>query len=469
MRDPTALIRRPERRSWQIWILISMKIILPAGSPMLSPEFVFGVATSAFQIEGAANKRLPCVWDTFCATPGKIRDRSDGKIACDHLARWREDLALVASLGVDAYRFSVSWPRVINIDGSINEQGIAFYLHLLDDLNDRDIKPFVTLYHWDLPQHLEDAGGWLIRDTAYRFRDYVDLATRRFGDRVYSYATLNEPWCNAYLGYEIGVHAPGLADKSFGKKAAHNLLLAHGLAMQALTRNSRDSFNGIVLNFTPCYGATDSAEDQAAAAAADVVLNDWYLMPLIDGRYPDLVNRLPGAELPDIHAGDLEIISHRLDFVGVNYYTRGVYRADDERPFVQLQPAGPLTDMGWEVYPQGLTDLLLSLDSRYDLPPIYVAENGAAVADTIEDGEVNDECRTRYIQTHLDALSTAIEHGADIAGYFYWSLMDNFEWAEGYSKRFGIVHVDFESQRRTLKASGQAYRDFLGRRARGVL
>jgi beta-glucosidase len=445
-----------------------MKISLPDGSRMLSPEFVFGVATSAFQIEGAADRRLPCTWDTFCATPGKIRDGSNGRIACDHVNRWREDLDLIASLEVDAYRFSISWPRVINADGSVNEDGIDFYVRLLDGLISRDIKPFVTLYHWDLPQHLESLGGWLTRDTAYRFRDYVDLATRRFGDRVFSYATLNEPWCNSYLGYEVGVHAPGLAERAYGKKAAHNLLLAHGLAMQVLDRNSRDSSNGVVLNFTPCYAATTGARDRAAAAAADVVLNDWYLKPLIDGRYPDLLESLPSSESPDIHAGDMEIISHRLDFVGVNYYTRAVFRADDEQAFVQLEPTGPLTDMGWEVFPQGLTDVLISLNSKFDLPPIYVAENGAAVRDTLSDGEVSDECRIRYIQTHLDALDTAMRQGVNIAGYFYWSLLDNFEWAEGYSKRFGIVHVDFESQRRTMKASGRAYRDFLSHRAGSV-
>lgn len=446
-------------------IKTGMKIIVPAGSRMLSPEFLFGVATSAFQIEGASDGRLPCIWDTFCAIPGKIRDQSDGKIACDHLARWREDLDLIASLGVDAYRFSISWPRVINADGSANHEGLAVYVRLLDGLKERGIKPFVTLYHWDLPQFLQDAGGWLNRDTAYHFRDYVDLVTRAIGDRVYSYATLNEPWCSAYLGYEAGLHAPGLADKSFGKKAAHHLLLAHGLGMQVLTRNSPGSINGIVLNFTPCYPATSSPEDAAAAAMADAVMNEWYLRPLMVGRYPDLIDKLPDAQRPDIRQGDMETIAHRMDFLGVNYYTRGVFQADAKQPFVQVKQAGPLTDMGWEVFPEGLTDLLVSIDARYDLPPIYIAENGAAFADSIDDGEVNDEPRFHYLNLHLNALDRALEQGVDVAGYFYWSLMDNFEWAEGYSKRFGIIHVDFASQRRTLKASGKAYREFLRGRA----
>ena len=437
------------------------EISVPADSAMRSPDFLFGVATSAFQIEGSADHRLPCSWDRFCATPGKIRDGSNGQTACDHLVRWREDLELIASLGVDAYRFSISWPRLITREGSLNEEGADFYLRLLDGLNARHIKPFVTLYHWDLPQHLEDAGGWLARDTAWRFRDYVDLVTRRFADRVYSYATLNEPWCNAYLGYETGVHAPGRTGRGLGKKAAHTLLLGHGLAMQVLEQNSRNSTNGIVLNFTPCYPASEDPRDRAAAAAADTVLNDWYLQPLVDGRYPDLLDRLPADERPDIRSGDMAIISHRLDFVGVNYYTRGVFRADPEQGFVQTAPKGPLTDMGWEVYPQGLTDLLTSLDAKFDLPPVYVAENGAAVKDVLENGGVEDDCRIRYVQTHLDALDAAMRRGIRIAGYFYWSLMDNFEWAEGYSKRFGIVHVDFTTQRRTMKASGWAYRDFL--------
>ena len=446
-----------------------MKIILPKRSALYSPEFVFGVATSSFQIEGAADRRLPSIWDTFCESPGRIRDGSDGRIACDHLARWREDLDLMADLGVDAYRFSVSWPRVVRADGGAAADGVDFYRRLLDGLNERGIKPFVTLYHWDLPQHLEDAGGWLSRDTAFRFRDYADLVTRAFGDRVYSYATLNEPFCSACLGYETGIHAPGLADRRYGKKAAHHLLLAHGLGMRVLDSNAPDSLNGIVLNFTPCYPATDRAEDRAAAAAADEALNEWYIRPLIDGRYPALIERCPPDERPDIRSDDLEIIAHPLDFLGVNYYTRGVYRAGVGTAFVQVPPSTPLTDMGWEVYPQGLTDLLVSLNERYRLPPIHVAENGAAIADSVENDAIRDEDRIRYMQQHLEATSEAMDRGVDVAGFFYWSLMDNFEWTEGYAKRFGLVYVDFETQRRIVKASGYAYRDFLrGRKRRAT-
>ena len=434
---------------------------------MSHPEFIFGVATSSFQIEGAADSRLPTIWDTFCATPGKIRDHSNGLVACDHVARWQDDVDLIASLGVDAYRFSIAWSRVLKLDGSLNTDGIDFYRRLLDALNDRHIKPFVTLYHWDLPQHLEDAGGWLSRETAYRFRDYADRVTRALGDRVYSYATLNEPFCSAYLGYEVGIHAPGLTSRKFGNAAAHHLLLAHGLAMDVLRANSPGALNGVVLNFSPCYAASDSAEDQAAADTADATFNQWYLQPLLEKRYPDLLDRLPADERPPIQAGDFDIIGVPIDYLGVNYYTRAVYRADATQPFVQVPPAGPLTDMGWEIYPQGLTDLLTSLHRRYRLPPIFIAENGIAVADAIEAGVVHDETRTQYIQQHLDAVHRAMEQGVAVAGFFYWSLMDNFEWAEGYAKRFGLVHVDFATMRRTLKASGAAFRDFLLARSRG--
>jgi beta-glucosidase len=444
-----------------------MKIVAPATSGILHPDFVFGVATSSFQIEGAADARLPSIWDTFCATPGKIRDNSNGLVACDHVARWKDDVDLIASLGVDAYRFSISWPRVVRRDGTLNSAGIDFYKRLLDALNERHIKPFVTLYHWDLPQHLEDRGGWLARETAYRFRDYADLVTRALADRVYSYATLNEPFCSAYLGYEVGIHAPGLTSRKSGNAAAHHLLLAHGLGMDVLRTNSPRTLNGVVLNFSPCYAASANAEDQAAAELADATFNQWYLRPLLEQRYPDLLDQLSPDERPPIQAGDLEIIGAPIDYLGVNYYTRSVYRADAVQPFVQVPPAAPLTDMGWEIYPQGLTDLLTSLHRRYSLPPVYIAENGIAVADAIEAGVVRDDIRTQYIQQHLDAVDRAMDQGVAVAGYFYWSLMDNFEWAEGYAKRFGIVHVDFATQQRTLKASGAAFRDFLLARHRG--
>ena len=257
----------------------------------------------------------------------------------------------------------------------------AFICASLDRLNDKGIKPFVTLYHWDLPQYLQDAGGWLNRETAYHFGDYVDRVTRAFDRRVYSYATLNEPYCSACLGYEKGIHAPGFANVAMGKQAAHNLLLAHGMAMQVLDQNSPESENGIVLNFAPCYPATDSEADRAAAAAADAEANQWYIQPVLEGRYPDLFHSLTEEETPEIQDGDLELISHPIDFLGVNYYTRNIYRAANRKPYVHVAPAGiPLTEMGWEIFPQGLTDLLISLDRKYDLPPVYITENGAAMS-----------------------------------------------------------------------------------------
>jgi beta-glucosidase len=442
-----------------------MKIVLPPGSVMHSPDFLFGSATSSYQIEGGADYRLPSIWDTFCEKAGTIRDRSNGSVACDHFTRWREDVDLMAELGLDAYRFSVSWPRLINADGSVREEGVAFYIQLLDHLSTHGIRPFVTLYHWDLPQYLQDEGGWLNRETAFRFRDYADLVTKEFGTRVYSYATLNEPFCSAHYGYETGMHAPGLQDRTLGKKAAHHLLLAHGLAMPVLQRNSPESLNGIVLNFTPCYPATDSAADQEAARVADETFNQWYIKPLMEGAYPSIIDHIPESERPEVLPGDLDSMAHPLDFLGVNYYTRALYRADEQRPFVQLPPAGTsLTAMGWEIYPDAFTDLLLSLNRRYRLPPLYITENGAAVDDRIEQGKVNDIRRIRYFQEHLEALHEALEQGVDVRGYFAWSLMDNFEWAEGYEKRFGIVHVDYATQKRTIKASGLSFRDMLNRR-----
>ena len=442
-----------------------MKITLPKNSSLTSKDFMLGVATASFQIEGGAEHRLPCIWDTFCQQKGAIADKSHGDIACDHFHLWQQDIELISTLEVDAYRLSISWGRVMNQDGSPNQAGIAFYVNILDALIEKNIKPFITLYHWDLPQYLEDKGGWLNRDTAYKFKAYAELVIKAFGERVYSYVTLNEPFCSAYLGYEIGIHAPGVKGKEFGKKAAHHLLLAHGLAMDVLSELSPDTLNGIVLNFTPCYPNLDNPADIAAAKYADDYFNQWYLKPILHAKYPDILTTLPVEEHPDIVEGDLAIIAHPVDFLGVNYYTRAIYQADSKAIFSQTTLDDvPLTDMGWEVYPQGFTDLLVSLNETYSLPPIYITENGAAMPDNMVDNEVNDIDRVSYYNSHLNAVHQAIEKGVDIKGYFAWSLMDNFEWAEGYLKRFGIVYVDYQSQKRTIKASGYAYRDFITQR-----
>lgn len=437
------------------------KLSLPANSPLLSNEFTFGVATASFQIEGGADNRLPCIWDTFCATPGKIADNSNGLVACDHYNNWAADIELIDSLGVDAYRLSISWPRVIKADGSLNPVGIKFYTDILDELARRDIKAFVTLYHWDLPQHLEDQGGWLNRNTAFEYAKYVDLVSEAFAERVYSYATLNEPFCSSYLGYEIGVHAPGIVGREFGRKAAHHLLLGHGLAMQVLAKNSPNALNGIVLNFTPCYPVSQSDADLKATAFADDYINQWYMRPVMQGKYPDIIDQLPSEQRPDIHPGDMDIIAQPLDYLGVNFYTRLHYQASDDDFYDERPHQGPLTDIGWEIYPQALTELLVSLNEKYTLPPVYITENGAAMKDTIDDGQVNDLDRISYYQQHLTALHNATQQGVRIDGYFAWSLMDNFEWAEGYLKRFGIVYVDYHTQQRTVKASGLAYSNLI--------
>ena len=440
------------------------KLSLPPHSPLLSKNFVYGVATASFQIEGGSQDRLPCIWDTFCDTPNKIVDSSDGHTACDHYNLWRDDIDLIESLGVDAYRLSISWPRVMTQDAKLNPVGVKFYTDILDELKRRNIKAFVTLYHWDLPQHLEDEGGWLNRQTAYAFEHYVNLITKAFGDRVHSYATLNEPFCSAFLGYEIGIHAPGKVGKEYGRKAAHHILLAHGLAMSVLKQNSPNTLNGIVLNFTPCYSLTQSDEDLKATAFADDYLNQWYIKPIIDAQYPDIINQLPLNHQPEILEGDLELISQSIDYLGINFYTRQVYKAHPADIYEPISPTGPLTDMGWEIYPQSFTDLLVSLNKTYTLPPIYITENGAAMPDTYNNGEVNDLDRLSYYNTHLNAVHNAIEQGVVIHGYFAWSLMDNFEWAEGYLKRFGIVYVDYKTQQRTIKNSGLAYKELISKR-----
>ncbi len=440
------------------------KLSLPTNSTMLSTDFIYGVATASFQIEGGASSRLPCIWDTFCDTPNKVADGSNGLVACDHFNLWQQDIELIDSLGVDAYRLSISWPRVIQESGELNQAGVEYYLNILDSLKAKNIKAFVTLYHWDLPQHLENKGGWLNRETAYKFQDYADKISTAFGDSVYAYATLNEPFCSAFLGYEVGVHAPGIIGKEFGKKAAHHLLLAHGLAMQVLAKNSPNSKNGIVLNFTPCYPETNTSADIAATAFADDYFNQWYIKPLFDGTYPEILAQLPKENHPEIMDGDMEIISHPMDFLGVNFYTRAIYRADAEEVFFQIDPPEPRTDIGWEIYPKAFTALLVSLNEKYTLPPIYITENGAAMADKFIDGVVNDQDRVNYYQNHLNAVNDAIVQGVKVDGYFAWSLMDNFEWAEGYLKRFGIVYVDYDTQVRTIKASGMAYKALISNR-----
>ncbi|WP_404340969.1 GH1 family beta-glucosidase [Pseudoalteromonas mariniglutinosa] len=441
-------------------------ISLPTQSALLKPPFVFGVATASFQIEGARESRLTCIWDTFCQQANTIADNSHGDIACNHVELWQQDVAMIADLAVDAYRLSISWSRALHQDGTINQQGIAFYRNLLTALKARNIKTYVTLYHWDLPQYLEDKGGWLNRDTAYAFAHYTDLVTQQLTGLVDSYATLNEPFCSAYLGYEIGVHAPGIKSQQAGRQAAHHLLLAHGLAMRVLRKNCPDIEAGIVLNFSPAYPLT--ANDSHAATLADQYHNQWYIQALLTGHYPSLINQLSNDVKPSIAEQDMAIISQPVDFIGVNYYTRIHYKNTDNHWFTEANiHDAVVTDMGWEVYPQGLTELLVSLNQQYQLPKVYITENGAAMADTLTNGQVLDYERVNYYHTHLNAVHEAIEQGVNIQGYFAWSLMDNFEWAYGYEKRFGMVYINYQNQQRTLKESAKQYRAFLKQRNHG--
>ncbi|MCP4272647.1 MAG: beta-glucosidase [Gammaproteobacteria bacterium] len=446
--------------------LLQTKIVMPERSRLNSSDFIFGVATSAFQIEGNIESREITIWDTFCRQQGRIIDNSTADRACDHIRLWEQDIEILQSLNVDAYRFSLSWARLIKSDGSLNHNGFTFYHNLLDKLNEVNIKPFVTFYHWDLPQFIQDKGGWLNRDTASLFSDYVEIVSRSFKNKIYSYATLNEPYCSAHLGYETGIHAPGITDKSCSKIVAHHLLLAHGLGMQVLNVTSPQSQNGIVLNVSPTYPATSDPEDIKATVIADQEINHWFLKPVLEGSYPELIDKLPKEYQPDIHEHDLKIISTPIDYLGINYYTRTVIQADDKKHYAVNTPSElPTTEMGWEIYPKGYTDILNRLNDEYQLPPVYLTENGAAMSDTLINGGVQDLERLQYYQEHLIAVHQAIEDGVDIRAYFAWSLMDNFEWAEGYTKRFGLVYIDYETQQRTIKQSGLTYGEFLNSRS----
>ncbi len=431
-------------------------------STVFPANFVWGVATSAFQIEGAASldgKGLSN-WDTFCRRPGAIADASNGDIACDHYHRWASDLDIVQNLGVDAYRFSVSWPRVQPAgSGAWNSAGLGFYDRLVDGMLARGLAPYLTLHHWDLPQALQDQGGWAKRDTVYRFVDYAQGVARRLGDRVASISTHNEPWVMATLGYETGIFAPGIQDRRQAMQAAHHLLLSHGLATQALRAAGCRSPLGIVLNLSPVQPATAAPADTAQAQLEDGRLLRWYMDPLFHGRYPQDIVDFLGADAPQVHAGDLAAIAQPMDFLGLNYYSRAVVSAQGAWDVKQSGLA--LTDMGWEIYPQGLTELLLRLHRDYRVPPLFVTENGGAFKDTLQDGRIQDSARTAYIAAHIAAVGEAMRQGVPMAGYMVWSLMDNFEWASGYAKRFGIVHVDYATQQRTLKDSALWYRKFL--------
>jgi beta-glucosidase len=444
-------------------------------APIFPNNFLWGAATSAYQIEGATQEdgRGPSIWDRFATTPGATHNGDTGEIAVDHYHRMHDDVTLMAELGLGAYRFSIAWPRILpQGTGKVNQRGLDFYDRLVDALLARGITPLATLYHWDLPQALEDRGGWLNRETAQAFADYADIVARRLSDRVNWWVTHNEPWCASFLGYGIGVHAPGKRDMQAASTAAHHLLLAHGLAVPALRANLHETAQvGITLSLSPIYRADETPETAQAYLRADAFANRWFLDPLFFGRYPfalfDNGAILPPAVQPD----DFEIIQTPIDFLGVNYYSRKVVRAPrrvevgslgfEEVP--QL-PGATYTQMGpgWEVYPAGLTDLLVRLKREYGPRAIIITENGAAFEDHWDGGSQIQDCqRLAYVRDHIDAVGQALAQGVPVRGYFLWSLMDNFEWNEGYSKRFGMVYVDYATQRRVVKASGRWYADFV--------
>lgn len=426
-------------------------------------EFLWGSATSSYQIEGAHNEdgKGPSIWDTFSHTPGKIAGNDTGDIACDHYHRYESDIQLMKDLELRAYRFSIAWPRIFpNGIGSPNEAGLDFYKRLVDGLRDAGIEPMVTLYHWDLPQALQDQGGWANHDTASRFGEFAHTIVRALGGSVDKWITHNEPWVVAFLGNLMGIHAPGIQNLRTALLVSHNLLVSHAEAYDALKAEFRDGQEvGITLNLAAVEPADDTEEDVSAATRADGFMNRWFLDPLFKGRYPEDMLEYFGDDAPDATPDDLRRISRPLDFLGVNYYTRSLVRSAPEgMGFAEAKPGGAeYTEMGWEVYPEGLYNLLTRLHNDYAPPKLYITENGAAYLDTVVDGVVEDTKRRDYIHKHLVQCYRAIQDGVPLSGYFVWSLMDNFEWAEGYSKRFGVVYVDFESQQRIVKASGRWY------------
>lgn len=426
--------------------------------------FLWGTATAAYQIEGAhdADGKGPSIWDTFSHLPGKVFENQNGDVACDHYHRYGDDVATMADLGLNAYRLSVSWPRVIpSGTGAANQKGLDFYSKLVDALLQRGIRPFITLYHWDLPQAMEDRGGWGARDTAAAFGEYAALLGRTLGDRVKDWITLNEPLASVSAGYVFGIHAPGKQDSQLAFQASHHLNLAHGHAVRALRSTVPGAHIGITEVSLPVYPASDSDADRAAAQRYDGIVNRWYWDPPLRGSYPaDILERL-GPLAPTIAASDLQLVSPPIDFFGHNSYTRAIVKDDPSSLLMgatQLPPDGkPQTEMGWEIYPDHLYDALTRITRDYGAPEIYITENGSAFADELVNGAVNDPQRIDYLRAHLRAAHRAIQDGVKLRGYFCWSLLDNFEWSFGYSKRFGVVYVDYPTQRRIVKASGRFY------------
>ncbi len=434
-----------------------------------SADFVWGCATSSFQVEGAAHEggREESIWDRFCKQPGAIRDSSDAQVACDHYHRWPQDLALARSMGMNAYRFSIAWTRVMLADSATpNREGLDFYSRMIDGMLERGLQPWVTLYHWDLPQSLQDAGGWESRTTVDAYVRYVDVVTREFGDRVKHWITHNEPWCSAMHGHWDGQHAPGKTDLKSALQACHHILLSHGMAVPVIRRNVPRALVGIALSLHPLYAASPAEEDQCAMQRHDGIRNRWFLDALAGRGYPDDVWKLCANERPMVQDGDMQTIAAPLDFLGVNFYfPETIAHCEERLPFqaqVVHRADRERTAFNWEVAPQDLLPLLQRLQNDYQCAPMFITENGATYEDVVtSDGRIHDAERRAYFQRHLQVVQQAVALGIDVRGYFAWSLMDNFEWAEGYQRRFGLVHVDFETQQRRIKDSGLWFRNFL--------
>jgi beta-glucosidase len=438
------------------------------------PEgFLWGAATAAHQIEGSplADGAGPSIWTRFAHTPGMTLDGDTGDVACDHYRRWRDDVALMRELGLQAYRFSVSWSRVFpDGTGRVNQAGLDFYSRLVDTLLENGIQPLLTLYHWDLPAALDDRGGWLNRDSADWFADYARTLYRALDGRVEKWVTLNEPWVITDGGYLHGALAPGHRSRYEAPIASHNLMRAHGAAVQAYRAEGKHEI-GLVVNIEPKYPASESAEDQAAVRRAHAYMNEQYLDPALLGRYPPEMEEIFGDAWPAWPRDDFTLIRQPIDFLGINYYTRSVTRAASSYPLdaaAVRQPLGTYTETGWEVFPQGLTDTLLWVKQRYGDIPMYITENGAAFFDppVAEADRIRDPLRIDYLHKHLRAVHDAIAQGCDIRGYMAWSLLDNLEWSLGYSKRFGIVHVNYATQQRTPKDSARWYREVIATQGR---
>jgi beta-glucosidase len=437
--------------------------------------FLFGAATASYQIEGAVHEdgRGESIWDRFSHTPGMVHDGDTGDVAADHYRRWPEDIALMRDLGLKAYRFSVAWPRIVpDGSGAVNAAGLDWYEHLVDGLLEAGIQPWATLYHWDLPQALQDRGGWASRDTVDAYVAYAEAVVRRLGDRVRGWITHNEPWVVAFVGNYQGRHAPGITDLGTALQVAHNVMLSHGRAVPVIRAASRGAQVGITLNLNQARPASESPEDIAAARREDGYANRWFLDPIFGRGYPaDLVEAF-GSAMPQINRSDLTEIAAPLDFLGINNYFPTFTRAVEPRPgrelgIAHVPPAElaergfEITEMGWPVVPEAFGGLLADIHERYAPPAIYVTENGCAFEDRVEDGAIHDARRQAYLEGHIEAVARAIAGGTPIRGYFAWSLMDNFEWAHGYSKRFGVVYVDFASQRRIVKDSGHWFQSLL--------